>query len=89
MSKKETLFFSKEQWEKNPNDLYLKNSYVDHGAMSCLEDIRSRREMSNEFSVKHFSHVTIIKISEFSHSISGESKTSQKYYEKKGRGKER
>lgn len=33
--------------------------------MSYLEDARSRCEMSNKFSVKYFSHLTIIKISEF------------------------
>lgn len=57
--------------------------------MSYLEYVRSRCEMSNKFSVKYFSYLTIVKISEFSHSPSRESKTFQKCYDKKGRGEER
>lgn len=85
---KQALFFSKNQWE-NPNDLHLKNSYAERDAMSYLECVRTRCEMSNKFAVKYFSHLTIVKISEFSHSPSGESKTSQKCYDKKGRGEKR
>lgn len=45
--------------------------------------------MSNDFSVKCFSHLTIVKISGFSHSLLGGSKTFQKRYDKKGRGERR
>lgn len=45
--------------------------------------------MSNDFSVKCFSHLTIVKISGFSHSPLGGSKTFQKRYDKKGRGERR
>lgn len=45
--------------------------------------------MSNDFSVKCFSHLTIVKISEFSHSPLGGTKTFQKRYNKKRRGERR
>ena len=83
--KKRKLYFSARNSCENPNDLYLKYSCVEHDAMSYPEDLRSRCEMSNKASVKYFSHLTIIKISEFSHSPPGESKTSQKCYDKRGR----
>lgn len=85
---KKALFLIREQWE-NPNDLCLKNLCAEHDAMSYLEQRRSRCEMSNDFSVKCFSHLTIVKISEFSHSPLGGSKTFQKCYNKKRKGERR
>lgn len=62
---------------------------AEHDAMSYLEERRSRCELSNNFSVKCFSHLTIVKISEFSHSPLGGSKALQKCYDEKGKGERR
>lgn len=69
--------------------MYSNDSCVEHDAVSYLEERRRKCEMSNDFSVKCFSHLTIVKISDFSHSALGGSKTFQKFYDKKRRGERR